>query len=691
MTHRISFHFLFIGIFFAFIGSVANAQTPITIITEERHQTIDGFGAFQGGNMVNQSWWQELFFEDLKASIYRVDLTPQLVSPYSDLSVYSPWFMGSSVNSVFNLEDQDNPNGPENNRVRTYTGPEDYSREFGGENAPIAVMGPDIEQNTTYFTYTENQAITEGQARMESLGDFKLIGSIWSPLPWLKVSSGNDYPENWWPGPVQGTPWPFVWGGNYAGGRLDVSGSPLDVFDDTALGGDGPTSSLTQFARSTAAYVKGYQDFHGVSFYAISIQNELNFEQFYNSATYPLSSQYIAALKAVRAEFDQHEDLQHIKIMGPEDLLGGEYGLWQYGGNNDPIHKNLQYLQNIGNDPEADAAIDFFCIHGYDTDGVSAGTANPVFWEYWKNGWTASLAPGIPPNVNGYADYGKKSWMTETSGEVSQWLYPENGFPGFGGWSVGLRIHQALSVGDQSAWIYWTFVEEGENGNASNFALSSPTLGSNAPKYVAAKHFFHPIRPNSVRISANTEANASILASAYLHEENNTLTIVALNTAAAPQNMSLQLPEFNDKDFVATTFSSQESSYWQEGSMSVVQGIGEAITLPAFSIISIIIDLEEATAIEEQLSQNEARYTLEVYPNPSSGTSQIQFTLPKKSMMTLTLNDLQGRLLRTIISQEKKTGPHLINYTFNDLPNGTYILKLTTTEGTQTQKLVVEN
>ncbi|MBL7774430.1 MAG: hypothetical protein JNK89_00420, partial [Saprospiraceae bacterium] len=382
-------------------ATAAPAQTTnVQINTSSRLQTIDGFGAHQGNNHTNQAWWQQLYYDDLGASIYRVDLTPRLVAPYSTLSYYSPWFMGSQTDHILNLEDPDNPNGPENNRVRTYTGPQDYSRNFGGFNAPIAVMGPNIEANIARFQFPDDGAIAAGLARKGQLGDFKLIGSLWSPVPWVKVASGNTYTQNWWPGPVAGTPWPFVWGGNFAGGRLDVSDAPLAIFDDTPLGGTGPTSALTQFARSTAAYVLGYQRYFGVQFYAISIQNELNFEQFYNSATYPLSSQYISALKAIRTEFDKHNELRNILLMGPEDLLGGDaYGLWEYGG---PVHKNLQYLRNIATDPIAASALDFFCVHGYDSDGASSAGANPVNWNWWRSGWTTSPAPGIPANVSGF-------------------------------------------------------------------------------------------------------------------------------------------------------------------------------------------------------------------------------------------------------------------------------------------------
>ncbi|MGB4968641.1 MAG: hypothetical protein WBO31_03855, partial [Saprospiraceae bacterium] len=93
----------------------------ITISDTIKYQIIDGFGAHQSDASINQSWWNQLFYDDLECSIYRLDLTPKLVSPYSDLNCFSPWFMGSSVKSVFNFEDASNPNGPEGNRVRTYT------------------------------------------------------------------------------------------------------------------------------------------------------------------------------------------------------------------------------------------------------------------------------------------------------------------------------------------------------------------------------------------------------------------------------------------------------------------------------------------------------------------------------------------------------------------------------------------
>lgn len=666
---------ILIGFFFFGQVYTSLAQTVIDIDIHDQKQIIDGFGAHQGNSEINQSWWQDLYYDDLRASVYRVDLTPRLISPYSDLNYYSPWFMGSGTNSVFNLEDSDNPDGPEGNRVRTYTSPEDYGRLFGGENAPIAVMGPDIDDNVAYFTYSANGAISAGIERKEALGDFKLIGSFWSPLPWVKVSSGNAYGQNWWPGPVMGTPWPFIWGGNFAGGRLDVSNEPRSIFDDSLLGGDGPTSSLTQFARSTAAYIRGYQNFHGIRFYAISLQNELNFEQFYNSATYPLASQYISALKAVRAEFDRYDDLKDIKIMGPEDLLGGDpYGMWQYGAGDNTIHKNLQYLQHITADPVAANAIDFFCIHGYDSDGISTSGATSTLWNWWVNGWQESPAAGLPSNVQGFSHYEKKSWMTETSGEQHEWLFPASGFPNQGGWSLALRIHQALTTGQQSAWIYWTFTESDDDGEVSRFALTNQASGNIAPKYVAAKHYFRYIRPGARRVSSISSGSDKVVASAYTHNSDGTLTVVALNTSSTTETITINVSDMPGENLMFEVYTSSNNNYWQSSTINFQNG-STSITLPGYSLMTLHGNDAISTAVKDPLSDTTVK-KFEVFPNPHSVTATIYFELAQKAWVNLSICDVNGKLLRQLKDELMTAGNHEITLDSNVLAPGTYWCKL---------------
>ncbi|MCA9596676.1 MAG: hypothetical protein KC776_25340 [Myxococcales bacterium] len=565
-----------LGVALALAAGVAAGQT-VTVDTSagNRQQTIDGFGTCLAGTEGQSSWFQQLYFDDMQASMLRFDIVPRFAAPYSDLHYNSPWFGQASP--------MDLP-GPDGNNVRTYTSAADYTQSFGGQKAQIAVMGPNIDDNVKLFDFGDEVPKTAGtlaQIGQQKQGaDFKLFASMWSPAPWLKVSSGNTISGQSDPLPKNGTPWPFIWGGNFSGGKLDTSGTPRAEFDD----GTGPTSALTQFARALAAYLRGFQDTYGVKLYAISIQNELNFETFYNSCTYPLASGYIAALKAARAELDKYDDLKTIRIMGPEDLLGGDgYGMWQYGGGNNVTHKNLQYLTEIAKDPDAVKAIDFFCIHGYAADGVSSAGATPQQWQWWADGWQTSPSAGLPAAVDGFASYGKKSWMTETSGEDTAWLSPANGFPGKGAFSIALKIHQALTAGQESAWAYWQMTD---GSDVSAYTLTDATQKESSPKYVAAKHFFHFVRPGSQRVPVTVSGSSTLVASGFVHDGQGTLVLELINTDASDATVSVEVPS-NPPDITSFDVrTSSDGSLWQTSSADVSGG-AVSVTVPGYGVVTL--------------------------------------------------------------------------------------------------------
>lgn len=568
------------------VSSLASAQT-VSVDTTKRFQTIDGFGTCLSGNEAQQSWWQNLFFDDLEASIVRMDITPSFKSPYSDLSYCSPWFGQAAPLSLDN-----GGNGPDGTRTRRYTGPADYSTAFGGCSAPIAVMGTDIDKNAAYFDFTTAKAVPGliaqlGAKNAAKLGGFKLYASMWSPAPWVKVSSGNTYGGGASPLPAAGVPWPFIWGGNFAGGKLDVSGTPLSQFDD----GTGPTSALTQFARGLAAFLHGFQNAFGVKFYAISIQNELNFEEFYSSATYPLASDYVAALKAARAELDKHTDLAPIRIIGPEDLIGSDaYALWQYGGGSTEVDKNLHYLQAIAADSTASAAIAGFNIHGYAPDGVSAAGSSPQSWDWWANGWTTSPAAGVPANVKGFASFGKPSWMTETSGEKPEWLASSTsgGFPDSGAYSIAVKIAQALTTGQESAWLYWQMTDGSASDDSHVETLTDATQLANDPKYVAAKHFFRYIRPGAQRVAAAVSGTgaSNLLASAFVLDGAAALTMVLVNESATDATVSLSIPKVPAGLSSFSTYTSSNGKLWQSG-MAALSAGGVSVTVPGYGVTTL--------------------------------------------------------------------------------------------------------
>ncbi len=585
-----------------------------------QQQVIDGFGTCLSGTEASQTtWWTNLYYGDLQASLLRMDLTPNFKAPYSNNNYNSPSYGNA---------------GPQGNYARAYTNAASYTNLFNGSQAPIAVMGPNIDSNIAYFNFTvtgSGQQVAGLTAQMgntlvTNLGDFKLFASLWSPMPCVKLTDGNTYQSGGADLPTNGTPFPFIWLGNFAGGMLDVSGTPRAEFDDSALGGTGPTSALTQYARCMAAYLRGFQNAYGVSFYAISIQNELDFDEFYNSCFYPLATNYIVALTAVRAELNKYPDLANIKIMGPEDVLGGDaYGMWQYGSGSTTADKNLQFIQAVGASPTASAAESYFCIHGYDSDGVTAAAATPTQWLWWVNGWSNSPAAGIPANVAGFKASGKKSWMTETSGENPAWLYPTNGFPGSGAWSIALRIQQALTAGRESGWAYWQMTDGSAVG--AETLTDSSTL-QNSPKYVAAKHFFKYIRPNSICVNATVSGDPALAAAAFLHVTNGTMTVVLINATNTSVQAVVNSPAQPAGITAWQTFTSSSGSYWQTSTTGITNGQA-MVTVPGYGVVTLYglapPRLSAALTTGGQLSL--------AWP-PSANGFQLQFTTNLNSSWT---------------------------------------------------------
>lgn len=555
--------------------SSAPERVKVALEPWTMHQVIDGFGTTGPYAKGTLPAVPALLYDDLGASILRVDLTPAFKPPVSDYHYNSPWFHAAPSLP-----------GPEGNNVRTYRDVRDYGRKWSGRHAAIAVMGPDIERNVKQLAFDTESIQSFGTLAREGarrVKDFKLVGSLWSPAPWLKRAHGSRIGKGDGIVPREGTPWPFIWGGNFAGGVLDTSGTPRAAFDDKKQGGTGPTSALTQFARTFAAYLLGFQRTFGVRFYAVSLQNELNFETFYNSCSYPDAADYLKIVKAVRRELDAHEALRDIRIMGPEDLLGSDaFGMWQFGGGSDVTHKNLRYLAALANDPEALRALSFFAIHGYAPDGVKSAGADPETWRWWVRGWETKPAEGLPNKVRGFTAFGKKSWMTETSGEPSRWIASEPGGLDASALGIALKIHQALTVGQESAWLYWQVLDDNP---VSQNTLTDLTLGARGPKFVAAKHYFRHIRPGARRIGVRVEKSGEIHAAAFAHGAERTLTVVLVHTGKKPVSVSFTGAP---RDHVLESYQSDARTQWKRSEPAPAHG-GTVVRLPAESVTTVVV------------------------------------------------------------------------------------------------------
>lgn len=86
------------------------------------------------------------------------------------------------------------------------------------------------------------------------------------------------------------------------------------------------------------------------------------------------------------------------------------------------------------------------------------------------------------------------------------------------------------------------------------------------------------------------------------------------------------------------------------------------------------------------------------YPNPFNPTTVINYSLPKRSFVTLTIYDDLGREVQTLVNNEQNAGNYSINFNASSLPSGAYFYRLSATGGslsgqagtyTQTKKLLL--
>jgi hypothetical protein len=83
----------------------------------------------------------------------------------------------------------------------------------------------------------------------------------------------------------------------------------------------------------------------------------------------------------------------------------------------------------------------------------------------------------------------------------------------------------------------------------------------------------------------------------------------------------------------------------------------------------------------------------QAHPNPSSQEGDIRFTLAHSGQASLTIHDVNGRLLRTLLSGVQDAGSHAVtwdgrNGRGEELPSGTYFVRLTAGDRSEARKVV---
>jgi hypothetical protein len=77
------------------------------------------------------------------------------------------------------------------------------------------------------------------------------------------------------------------------------------------------------------------------------------------------------------------------------------------------------------------------------------------------------------------------------------------------------------------------------------------------------------------------------------------------------------------------------------------------------------------------------------YPNPFNPSTKIKYLIPKQSVVRLSVYDIQGREIMTLVNERQNPGTYEVKLGAMRLSSGVYFYKLSTGEFVDVKKLVL--
>ena len=211
--------------------------------------------------------------------------------------------------------------------------------------------------------------------------------------------------------------------------------------------------------------------------------------------------------------------------------------------------------------------------------------------------------------------------------------------------------------------VGFEYISYAVTASAGPFLVTSPntavTLNANIPQTItwdAANTNIAPVNCANVNIKLSTDGG------------NTFETTLAANTPN-DGNATVNLP------MVSTTMARIK--------IEAADNIFFDISNTNFSITTVSgISNQSAEPLSFSLSQN--------YPNPFNPSTMINFVIPQKSAVSLSVYDMSGKLVAELINNETKTeGSYAYEFDGSRLSSGMYVYRLTAGKFTETRKMIL--
>jgi hypothetical protein len=117
--------------------------------------------------------------------------------------------------------------------------------------------------------------------------------------------------------------------------------------------------------------------------------------------------------------------------------------------------------------------------------------------------------------------------------------------------------------------------------------------------------------------------------------------------------------------------------------------VGEVLGYGKSDTMAVIVTMKPTTSVAGEKPTSECFILDQNYPNPFNPTTTIRYVLPRLSHVQLTVFDMLGQKVATLVDGKVEAGYHETNFDANGLPSGAYFCRLLAGGQMKTKRLVL--
>jgi hypothetical protein len=212
-----------------------------------------------------------------------------------------------------------------------------------------------------------------------------------------------------------------------------------------------------------------------------------------------------------------------------------------------------------------------------------------------------------------------------------------------------------------------------------------------------------------IKISDITDSNIfDISNSDFVIQSSKTITVVDPNGGENIEGESEYeiLWNSNDVEFVSLDYSINNGASWNiiidstESSGIYIWTVPNILTNQAririadleipsvYDISNETFRIDYSTSIKEDNLVNSFNLD-QNYPNPFNPSTLISYKIPEFSFVTITIYDILGNEVETIVSEEKHKGVYTVQFEASKIPSGIYYYRMTANNFSETRKMIL--